>query len=192
VSSSFKSNWLQTRVAALLAFTLSASVATAGDAAAQSIDVRQWQGNNASTRQPEQVTAATTAEWNSLWSRVGIEPPQAFDQGHTEAVGIFLGGRANDGYTVNILSAARRRDRIIVVFEERAPDSVMAAQAAPAPRIASTATLPGAASFAPAGATASLPPIPYRPPGPPSSPWAILLLSRADLPVTVEQRLFFH
>jgi hypothetical protein len=192
VSSSFKSDWLQAPSVVLLALTI--SMAATGGAAAQSIEIHQWQGTNASTRQPEQVIAATTAEWHSLWSRVGMEPPQPFDQGHTEAVGIFLGGRGSDGYSVNILSAARRRDRIIVVFEERAPDSVMAAQAAPAARIVSNSptAMPGTASFAATGATASLPPIPYRPPGPPSSPWAILLLGRADLPVTVEQRLFFH
>jgi len=43
------------------------------------------------------------------------------------------------------------------------------------------------------GATASLPPPPPagRPPqGPPTSPWAIVLINRTDLPITVEQRLF--
>jgi len=177
---------------ALLAMCMAA--ASAGEVAAQVVEIHQWQGVNAVTRQPEQVVAATMAEWRSLWSRVGVEPPtQAFDVGRMEAVGIFLGGRASDGYSVNVLSAARRRDRIIVVFEEHAPDNVLAAQAAPARTVTTTTTsIPGSAGFAQSGVTASLPPIPYRPPGPPSSPWAILLLNRADLPITVEQRLFFH
>jgi hypothetical protein len=167
------------------------TIAFAGDAAAQAVEVQQWHGTNAATRQPEQVVATTMAEWRSLWSRVGVEPPeQPFDAGRMEAVGIFLGGRSSDGYSVNILSAARRRDRIIVVFEEHAPDNVLAAQAAPARTVPTS--IPGATGFAPSGATASLPPIPYRPPGPPTSPWAILLINRADLPITVEQRLFFH
>ncbi len=176
------------RIASLALLALSA---TAGRASAQAIDVHQWQGSNAATRQSEQVVAGTMAEWRSLWSRVGVAPPDMFEPGRTEAIGIFLGGRASAGYAVNILSAARRRDRIIVVFEERAPSTVVTAQAAPTARALSTVPT-GSAGFASAAPTASLPPIPYRPAGPPTSPWAILLLNRADLPVMVEQRLFVH
>ena len=122
------------RIASLALLALSA---TAGEASAQVVDVQHWQGTNASTRQSEQVIAGTMAEWRSLWSRVGMAAPDMFEPGRTEAVGIFLGGRASDGYAVNILSAARRRDRIIVVFEEQAPSNVLAAQGAPAPRAVS-------------------------------------------------------
>lgn len=187
-----------TSVSRIACLALLALFGAASEAAAQSIDAHQWQGKNAVTRQPEQIVAGTMAEWRSLWSLVGVAPPDLFEPGRTEAVGIFLGGRASDGYAVNILSAARRRDRIIVVFEERAPSNVMAAQPPPATR-SPPATRPvstgigGVTGFAAAGApTVSLPAIPYRPPGPPTSPWAILLLNRADLPVTVEQRLFLH
>lgn len=175
----------------IASLALVALTAAAGEASAQAVDVQHWQGTNAATRQSEQVTASTTAEWRSLWSRVGIAAPDMFEPGRTEAVGIFLGGRASDGYAVNILSAARRRDRIIVVFEERAPASVMTAQGAPTTR--SVSAVPGGVSgFASGGTPAGLPAIPYRPAGPPTSPWAILLFNRADLPVTVEQRLFVH
>jgi hypothetical protein len=178
------------RLGAILALAMTTGFA--GDAAAQAIDTEHWQGTNAVTRQPEQVIAGTMAEWRSLWSRVGVAPPDLFEPGRTEAVGIFLGGRASDGYAVNIVSAARRRDRIMIVFEERAPSNVMTAQAAPSTRAVSSVPN-GAAGFASSGGpAASLPPIPYRPAGPPTSPWAILLLSRADLPITVEQRLFLH
>ncbi|MBS0540538.1 MAG: hypothetical protein JSR47_17360, partial [Proteobacteria bacterium] len=117
---SLKSLTRWTRIGALLAV---AATGISGQAAAQAIDVQQWQGTNARTRQPEQVIANTMAEWRSLWSLVGMAPPDLFEPGRTEAVGIFLGGRASDGHSVNILSAARRRDRIIVVFEERAPSN---------------------------------------------------------------------
>jgi hypothetical protein len=163
----------------------------AGDAAAQTIDVQRWEGANAATRQPEQVVAGTQAEWRSLWSRVGVKAPDMFEPGRMEAVGIFLGGRATSGYAVNILSAARRRDRIIVVFEERAPSNVLTAQGAPTARALSTVPT-GTAGFASGAPVASVPAIPYRPAGPPTSPWAILLINRADLPVIVEQRLFVH
>ena len=176
------------RIASLALLALSAS---AGQASAQPIDVQRWEGTNAATRQPEQVVASTTAEWRSLWSRVGIKAPDMFEPGRMEAVGIFLGGRASTGYAVNILSAARRRDRIIVVFEERAPSNVLTAQGAPT--TARALSLPtGGAGFASSAPPAGLPAIPYRPAGPPTSPWAILLLNRADLPITVEQRLFVH
>lgn len=168
----------------------------AGDASAQTIGVHQWRGETAMTRQPEQVFAGTSAEWRSLWSRVGLNAPGQFEPGRTCAVGIFLGARAGAGYAVNIISASRRRDRIMVVFEERAPDEVMMAQRTPPPPPSARVVGGGPAfatgnSFAAPGAAAlSLPTAPTRPIGPPTSPWAIVLINRADLPVTVEQRLF--
>jgi len=178
-------------------FALLAAAFVAGDAAAQSVSAHQWQGATAITRQPEQVIAGTMAEWRSLWSRVGQPAPDVFEPGRTEAVGIFLGGRGSTGYGVNILSAARRRDRIIVVFDERAPANVMTAQQSSGVTARAISTNPVAGGpvtgfAAGGGPSASLPPIPYRPAGPPTSPWAILLLPRADLPITVEQRLFMH
>ncbi len=164
------------------------------DASAQSVDTRHWQGAVAVTRQPEHVVAGTMAEWRSLWSRVGAPPPDVFEPGRMNAVGIFLGRRASEGYSVNILSTSRRRDRIVVMFEERMPPEIMMAQRAnPAPR--PVAGGPGfggpSSSFAPPGAAASLaPPPPGRPIGQPTSPWAIILINRADLPIFVEQRLF--
>jgi hypothetical protein len=176
---------------------------------AQSIEIRhQWQGTSAFMRQPEQVVASTMAEWRSLWARVGARAPDMFEPGRTNAVGIFLGLRNGPGYGVNVLSAVRRRDRIMLVFEERGPPSYMMAQRVappPAPR-----PVAGGPSFAgpgfagpgfagpgnnfapPSAALLAPPPAPASRPalGPPTSPWAIVLLNRADLPVTVEQRLF--
>jgi hypothetical protein len=157
--------------------------------AAQTIDVRQWQGMNAMVRQPEQVIATTHAEWRSLWSRVGMPAPDMFEPGRTNGVGIFLGPRA-DGNAVNLLSTSRRRDRIVVVFEERGPlgDSTIAQRAPAAPPArAVSGNLTGPSSFAsPGPAPAPL----TAPPARASSPWAIVLINRADLPVAVEQRLF--
>jgi hypothetical protein len=176
--------------------------------AQQAIEIRQWRGTTAVTRQPEQVLAGTMAEWRSLWSRVGVPAPDHFEPGRMSAVGIFLGMRAGTGYFVNLISTTRRRDRIIVVFEERAPEAVMMAQRRappppPPPRPvasgpafnsggASSFLPPGpSSSFAPPGTAMALSaPPPSRPSGPQTSPWAIVLIPRADLPVTVEQRLF--
>jgi hypothetical protein len=188
----------------------------AGSAMAQSVEARHWRGVTATTRQPEQVVAGTTAEWRGLWSRVGMPAPDMFEQGRMNAVGIFLGRRATEGYAVNILSTSRRRDRIVVVFEEIMPPEVMTAQrAAPRPVASAPSLVPpslaappsfgpptiggpagsaGAAGFAAPGAglpaTGSLAPSPGRPVGQPTSPWAIILIHRSDLPVSVEQRLF--
>ena len=174
-------------------------VLSIGNAFAQTVEARHWRGFTAITRQPEQVFASTTAEWRSLWSRVGAAAPDQFEPGRTNAVGIFLGRRASEGYSVNILSVSRRRDRIVIVFEERMPAEVMMAQrTSPAPVQRPVASAPSAgvfggpaAGFAPPGTTANLAPaVPARPIGQPTSPWAIILISRADLPVSVEQRLF--
>lgn len=173
-----------------------------GGAMAQSVEARHWQGATANTRQPEQVVAATLGEWRALWGRVGLPPPDMFEPGRMHAIGIFLGRRAGEGYAVNILSTSRRRDRIVIVFEERMPPDVMLAQrSSPAPRpvagggpsMGPSAGPPsGAAGFAAPGAPAPslVAPPPSRPAGQPTSPWAIILIHRADLPVSVEQRLF--
>ena len=160
-------------------------------------------GRDAITRQPEQVVASTIAEWRSLWSRVGSRAPDVFEPGRMNAVGIFLGRRASEGYSVNILSTSRRRDRIVVVFEERMPAEIMMAQRMPAPAaprpVASAPAAPSGfaggagAGFAPSGTRRQLAPPPppaARPVGQPTSPWAIVLIHRADLPISVEQRLF--
>ena len=177
--------------------TASALVLPLGLASAQTVDARHWQGATALTRQPEHVVATTIAEWRSLWGRVGSPAPDFFEPGRMNAVGIFLGRRAGEGYSVNVLSTSRRRDRIVVVFEERMPAEFMTAQRAspPAPP-RPVASAPGgfggpSASFAPPSATANLAPPPAtRPVSQPTSPWAIILINRVDLPVSVEQRLF--
>lgn len=169
-------------------------------ALAQTVEFRQWRGSTAVVRQPEQVMAYSMAEWRSLWMRVGATAPDLFEPGRMSAIGIFLGLRPGH-YSINVLSAGRRRDRIMVVFEERGPSETMVAQHAPpppmqpAPRALSAGPNFGgapAASFVSPGAAASLAPPPAsRPPqGPPTSPWAIVLIGRTDLPITVEQRLF--
>jgi hypothetical protein len=192
------------RVLSKLKSPLLAAAAIVGFAAgamAQTVELRQWRGSTAVVRQPEQVMAYTMAEWRSLWMRVGATPPDLFEPGRMNAIGIFLGLRPGP-YSVNVLSAGRRRDRIMVVFEERGPSETMVAQHAPppsmqpAPRALSAGPNFGgapAASFLSPGAAANLAPPPPagRPPqGPPTSPWAIVLISRTDLPITVEQRLY--
>jgi hypothetical protein len=197
------------RLAAVMAATV--FVGFAVGAAAQSVDARLWQGSSAMTRRPEEVHALTMAEWRALWSRVGARAPDQFEPGRTSAVGIFLGARNGMGYSVHILSTMRRRDRIMVVFQESGPrnDNMATAQAlqAPSPAPALPAPRPVGMGYAgnmgfaapgnpqggfgpPPPGMASLAPPPARPVGPISSPWAIVLINRADLPVSVEQRLF--
>lgn len=177
--------------------TAGALLLPAGNASAQTIEGRHWQGATAITRQPEQVVANSITEWRSLWGRVGSPAPDIFEPGRMNAVGIFLGRRAGEGYSVNILSTTRRRDRIVVVFEERMPAEFMMAQRMPAPSsprpVASAPSgfAGGAgAGFAPSGTGAKLAPPASRPVGQPTSPWAIILIPRSDLPISVEQRLF--
>ena len=90
-----------------------------GEASAQTVDTRHWQGITAMTRQPEQVVAGTTAEWRSLWSRVGMTAPDVFEPGRMKPSAFSSVAAPARATAVNILSASRRRDRIVVVFEER-------------------------------------------------------------------------
>jgi hypothetical protein len=48
-------------------------------AAAQTVELRQWHGPSAVTRQPSRSGASNLAEWRSLWSRVGAQPPDMFE-----------------------------------------------------------------------------------------------------------------
>jgi len=148
------------------------------------------------------------AEWRSLWARVGAHAPDVFEPGRTHAVGIFLGLRNGSGYGVNVLQAVRRRDRIMLVFEERGPPAYMMAQrtmpppqprmepssralsAGPSYGVANNFAPPAASGFVQPGPPAVVSRPPPPPMGPPTSPWAIVLINRADLPVTIEQRLF--
>lgn len=187
----------------LLSLAAAVLLSFVAGAAAQNVELRQWRGSAAAVRQPEQVMATSMSEWRSLWLRVGANPPDMFEPGRMHAIGIFLGLRPGP-FSINVLSASRRRDRIMVVFEERGPTDAMVAQHSPAPlqpapRALSAGPSYGggpAASFVAPGATASLPPPPPPPPagrppmGPPTSPWAIVLINRTDLPITVEQRLY--
>jgi hypothetical protein len=187
----------------LLLLVVSVLAGSAAGVAAQTVELRQWRGTAATVRQPEQVMATSMAEWRSLWLRAGAHPPDLFEPGRMNAIGIFLGLRPGP-FSVNVLSASRRRDRIMIVFEERGPTAdLMVAQHPPAPLQPAPRALsagPGfgggpAASFVAPGATGSLSPPPpppaARPPmGPPTSPWAIVLIGRTDLPITVEQRLY--
>jgi hypothetical protein len=159
--------------------------------AAQTVEIRQWQGAAAATREPEQIVAGTLSEWRSLWGRVGLPAPDGFEAGHMNAIGIFLGARAGNGYSVNILSASRRRERIVVVFEERMPPPPISSDTMIVSR-PSQHTISSSNAFAPAAPVAALPSIASRAPtpSPPTSPWAIVLINRADMPVSIEQRLY--
>jgi hypothetical protein len=192
------------KVKTLCLMLLVALTTAATGAWAQTIEIRQWQGTNAYMRQSDQVVASTMAEWRSLWARIGARAPDVFEPGRTNAVGIFLGLRNGPGYGVHVLQAVRRRDRIMLVFEERGPqDYMMAQRMQPQPTARALQAGPGygapvANNFAPGFAPPAPPPpgppsLAGRqplPPGPPTSPWAIVLINRADLPVTLEQRLF--
>jgi hypothetical protein len=168
----------------LLAFSPNGSVA-------QTVEIRQWQGGTAVTRQPEQIVAGTLGEWRSLWGRVGLPAPDGFEAGHMNAIGIFLGARVGDGYSVNILSASRRRERIVVVFEERMPPPPVSSDTMIVSR-PSQHTISSSNGFVAAAPVGAPPPIASRAPilGPLTSPWAIVLINRADMPVSIEQRLF--
>jgi hypothetical protein len=98
------------------------------------------------------------------------------------AVGIFLGRQA-EGCSVSILSASRRRDHIVVVFEERRPSDTIAAKHQNSDP--SLRQPPGTLPFHEFRGGAA--------PGPAVhgvSPWAIALIDRTDLPITVVQRMF--
>src|SRR5690242_6065712 len=80
------------RVLSKLKLLLLAAAAIAGfrtGAMAQTVELRQWRGSAAVVRPPEQVMAYTMAEWRSLWMRVCGTPPDLFEPGRMNAIGIY-------------------------------------------------------------------------------------------------------
>src|SRR5712664_3733406 len=80
-------------------------VASSIGVAAQTVEVRQWQGAVAVTHQPEQMVASTLAEWRSLWSRVGLPAPDVFEAGRTSAIFFFQDAPATEIYTLSLHAA---------------------------------------------------------------------------------------
>mgnify|MGYP003694066427 CR=1 FL=1 len=92
-----------------------------GAAAPDRRDSASWHGTTSATRQPgagrrrNHVRMARPVE-----PRRRIAPPDLFEPGpHAARSASSSARRTGEGYAVNVLSASRRRDRIVIVFEER-------------------------------------------------------------------------
>ncbi|MCH8999875.1 MAG: protease complex subunit PrcB family protein [Proteobacteria bacterium] len=83
-------------------------------------EAMEWQGQRSRVVDETSIVAATQAEWEGLWRRVGREPPVALPD-ETVAVGIFLGMRRTAGYLIEIVSAVESGGAFAVVYAERKP-----------------------------------------------------------------------
>ncbi len=81
------------------------------------------QGPVSAIDEPRQVVVRTAAEWQRLWRTHSPESPAPsvdFTQGIV--VGVFLGARPTDGYSVQITSVREEDNRHVVEYRERRPD----------------------------------------------------------------------
>ena len=81
-------------------------------------------GDQSNVDDARQVTARTTAEWNTLWRRHSPDRDQPrVDFGRDMVLGIFLGSRTTAGFSVEIVSALVEQGILVVRFRETRPQT---------------------------------------------------------------------
>lgn len=83
----------------------------------------------------EQVVARTQEEWEAIWRRHAAgRPVPSVDFSRDMVLGVFLGSRPSGGFSVQITSAEREGDVLVVKWAEQTPaPGQMAAQVMTAP-----------------------------------------------------------
>ncbi len=80
------------------------------------------QGPRSAVTQAREAVARTAAEWQALWKvHGGTEPATVVDLGKEMVAAVFLGTRATGGYSVEIVSARREGDALVIEYAERVP-----------------------------------------------------------------------
>ena len=81
-------------------------------------------GDQSNVDDAKQVTARTTAEWNTLWRQHSPDRDQPrVDLGRDMVLGVFLGSRTTAGFSVEIVSALVEQGILVVRFRETRPQS---------------------------------------------------------------------
>lgn len=81
-------------------------------------------GDQSHVDDARQVTARTTAEWNTLWRRHSPDrDPPRVDFGSDMVLGVFLGSRTTAGFSVEIVSALVEQGILVVRFRETRPQT---------------------------------------------------------------------
>ena len=76
-------------------------------------------GDQSNVDDAMQVTARTTAEWNTLWRQHSPDRDQPrVDFAREMVVGVFLGSRPTAGFGVEIVSALVEQGVLVVRFRE--------------------------------------------------------------------------
>jgi hypothetical protein len=87
-------------------------------------------GNMSGHQTARQVVVRTLAEWKALWNEhSATEKMPAVDFGSNMVVGVFLGTKPSDGYTVDIVAVRPTDKEVVVEFVQKQPGrGTMAAQ----------------------------------------------------------------
>ena len=96
---------------ALLLLQNLVSFATVAEGAISAVDERRH------------VVVRTAEEWQTLWSSHSpTAPAPAVDFAQSVVVGVFLGARPTDGFSVEITSVREEDNGLLVEYCERRPD----------------------------------------------------------------------
>ncbi len=87
-------------------------------------------GDMSGVQTARQVTVRTAAEWQKLWKEHSPdEKMPAVDFGTKMVVGVFLGSKPSDGYSVEILNVRMEGADVIVEYAQKQPGrGMMSAQ----------------------------------------------------------------
>ena len=81
-------------------------------------------GDQSNVDDAKQVTARTTAEWNTLWRQHSPDRDQPrVDFGRDMVLGVFLGSQTTAGFSVEIASALVEQGILVVRVRETRPQS---------------------------------------------------------------------
>jgi len=79
-------------------------------------------GDQSNVDDAKQVTARTTAEWNTLWRQHSPDRDQPrVDFGRDMVLGVFLGSQTTAGFSVEIVSTLIEQGILVVRFRETRP-----------------------------------------------------------------------
>jgi hypothetical protein len=103
-------------------FLLSWAIVLPVAANQEDVDLQsEWHGLHGGAEATFTMVVRDVDEWQGIWTRASKEPPVSFDPEKYLAVGIFLGPRPSDGYSIEIISSHKQDNAHVIEYLEKTP-----------------------------------------------------------------------
>ncbi len=90
-------------------------------AAASAVEFPQWRGQYEGEAQFSTQLIKSQDRWSSFWERMRRPAPQALDEAHEMAIFIAVGERLTGGFKPQVVSAAERDGKLVIVYTDGPP-----------------------------------------------------------------------